>query len=54
MAAQTPTSCVFRIDQHGAVGDAVGVGSAVVLIGPGPAVIVSDTATGQFDLVRLS
>ena len=54
MAAQTPTSCVFRIDQHGAVGDAIGVGSAVVLIGPGPAVIVSDTATGQFDLVRLS
>ena len=53
-AAQTPTSCVFRIDQHGAVGDAVGVGSAVVLIGPGPAVIESDTTTGQFDLVRLS
>ena len=52
--SQTPTSCVFRIDPHGAVGDAVGVGSAVTLLGPGPAVIVSDTTTGQFDLVRLS
>ena len=28
--------------------------SAVTLIGPDPAVIVSDTASGQFDLVRLS
>ena len=34
--------------------DPVGVGSAVNLLGPGPAVVVSDTATGQFDLVRLS
>ena len=33
---------------------AVGVGAAVTLIGPGPAVVVSDTSTGQFDLVRLS
>ena len=30
------------------------VGAAVTLIGPGPAVVVSDTSTGQFDLVRLS
>jgi hypothetical protein len=30
------------------------VGSAVTLIGPNPAVIASDTGTGQFDLMRLS
>ena len=29
-------------------------GLDAVLLGPGPAVVVSDTATGQFDLVRLS
>ena len=49
-----PASCVLRIDQHGTTSDAVGVGAAVALIGPGPAVVVSDTSTGQFDLVRLS
>ncbi len=49
-----PVACVLRIDQHGSTSDAVGVGAAVTLIGPGPAVIVSDTTTGQFDLVRLS
>ena len=43
-----------RIDPHGAVSDPVPVGAAVTLIGPGPAVVVSDTSTGQFDLVRLS
>ncbi|MGO9857305.1 MAG: hypothetical protein ACLPYY_19965 [Acidimicrobiales bacterium] len=53
-AAQAPTACVFRIDVHGTVSDPVGVGSAVNLLGPGPAVVVSDTSTGQFDLVRLS
>ena len=47
-------SCVLRIDSHGALSDAVGVGTAVTLLGPGPAVVVSDDATGQFDLVRLS
>ena len=50
----SPSSCVLRIDPHGAVSDPVGVGAAVTLLGPGPAVIVSDTTTGQFDLVRLS
>jgi len=32
----------------------VAVGQAVLLIGPSPAVVVADTGTGQFDLVRLS
>ena len=50
----SPSSCVLRIDQHGNVSDPVGVGAAVVLVGPGPAVVVSDTTTGQFDVVRLS
>ena len=50
----TPASCVLRIDAHGAVSDPVTVGAAVTLIGPAPAVVVSDTATGQFDLIRLS
>jgi hypothetical protein len=53
-APASPTSCVLRIDQHGAVSDAVGVGAAVSLLGPDPAVVVSDTSTGQFDLLRLS
>jgi hypothetical protein len=52
--AQPPAACVLRIDQHGATSDPVPVGPAVTLIGPSPAVIVSDTTTGQFDLVRLS
>jgi hypothetical protein len=50
----TPTSCVFRISAQGAATDPVGVGAAVTLLGPGPAVVVSDTTTGQFDLIRLS
>jgi hypothetical protein len=50
----TPTSCVFNIVPQGAVSNPVGVGSAVTLLGPSPAVVVSDTSTGQFDLVRLS
>jgi len=50
----TPTSCVFRISPQGAATDSVGVGAAVTLLGPGPAVVVSDTTTGQFDLFRLS
>jgi hypothetical protein len=52
--ATSPSSCVLRIDQHGNVSDPVGVGAAVTLVGPGPAVVVSDTTSGQFDLVRLS
>ncbi|HEY1830363.1 MAG TPA: hypothetical protein VGG38_08985 [Acidimicrobiales bacterium] len=50
----SPVSCVLRIDEHGSTSDPVSVGAAVTLVGPGPAVIVSDTTTGQFDLVRLS
>ncbi len=50
----TPTACVFNIVPQGSTSNAVGVGSAVTLIGPQPAVIASDTSTGQFDLYRLS
>ena len=50
----TPTSCVFRITPQGAATDPAGVGAAVTLLGPGPAVIASDTTSGQFDLMRLS
>ncbi len=50
----SPASCVLRINPQGAVSDPVGVGAAVTFLGPGPAVVVSDTTTGQFDLVRLS
>jgi hypothetical protein len=50
----SPTSCVFNIVPQGTVTNAVGVGSAVTLLGPDPAVIASDTTTGQFDLMRLS
>ena len=50
----TPTSCVFNIVPQGTVSNAVGVGGAVTLLGPDPAVIASDTGTGQFDLMRLS
>jgi hypothetical protein len=53
-AGASPASCVARIDPHGAVSDPVPVGAAVTLIGPGPAVVVADNSTGQFDLVRLS
>jgi hypothetical protein len=49
-----PTSCVFNIEPQGSTSNAVGVGSAVTLIGPQPAVVASDTSTGQFDLYRLS
>ncbi len=50
----TPTGCVFNITPQGSVSNAAGVGSAVTLIGPNPAVVASDTTTGQFDLFRLS
>ena len=50
----TPTSCIFRIDQTGATTDPVPVGAAVMLLGPGPAVVASDTPTDQFELIRLS
>ncbi len=50
----TPTSCVFNIVPQGTVSNPVGVGSAVTLLGPSPAVVVSDTTTAQFDLIRLS
>ena len=50
----SPASCVSRIVPQGTVSDPVGVGPAVTLLGPDPAVVVSDTTTGQFDLVRLS
>jgi hypothetical protein len=53
-ATPAPSSCVLRIDVQGAMSSGVGVGPAVQLIGPAPAVVVSDTATSQFDLVRLS
>ncbi len=53
-APSTPTSCVFNIVPQGPVSNAVGVGSAVTLLGPDPAVIVSDTNSGQFDLNRLT
>ena len=50
----SPTSCVFRIDQQGTTTDPVPVGAAVSLLGPGPAVVASDTTTDQFELIRLS
>jgi hypothetical protein len=50
----SPTDCVFRIDQNGTTTDPVPVGAAVSLLGPGPAVVASDTTTDQFELVRLS
>ena len=53
-ATASPAACVLRIDEHGATSDPAGVGAAVTLLGPSPAVIESDTSTGQFDLVRLS
>ena len=53
-ATPAPSSCVLRTDVHGAMSNGVGVGQAVLLIGPAPAVVVADTATSQFDLVRLS
>ena len=53
-APSTPTACVFRITPQDAATRSDGGRCAVTLIGPGPAVVVSDTTTGQFDLVRLS
>ena len=53
-AANTPSSCVYRIDPQGAVANALGVGPAVLLMGPAPAVIASDTSSDQFALVRIS
>lgn len=49
-----PSSCVLRIDVHGTMSNGVGAGQAVLLVGPSPAVVVADTATSQFDLVRIS
>jgi hypothetical protein len=49
-----PSSCVFRITSTGTLSDPVGVGAAVNLLGPSPAVVMSDTSSGQFDLMRLS
>ena len=49
-----PSSCVFRLTPQGAASDPVGVGAAVTLLGPGPAVVASNTTSGQFDLIRLS
>jgi hypothetical protein len=49
-----PTACVFRLDLHGSVSDPAGVGAAIVLLGPQPAVVSSATATDQFELYRLS
>ena len=43
----TPTSCVFNIVPQGTVSNPVGVGSAVTLLGPSPAVVVSDTSTAS-------
>jgi hypothetical protein len=53
-AANAPSSCVYRIDPQGAVANALGVGPAVLLIGPCPAVIAPDTSTNQFALIRIS
>jgi hypothetical protein len=50
----SPTGCVLRIDTHGTMTDPLVVGAAVSLVGPLPAVIESNTSTGQFDLVRVS
>ena len=50
----SPSSCVFRITTAGTLSDPVGVGAAVDLLGPAPAVVMSDTGTGQFDVLRLS
>ncbi len=50
----TPTSCVSRLDVHGSLSDPAGVGAAIVLLGPGPAVVSAATATNQFELYRLS
>jgi hypothetical protein len=49
-----PSSCVYRIDVHGNVSDPAGVGAAVTLLGPGPAVVAADNSTDQFEVYRLS
>ncbi len=53
-AGSAPSSCVLRIDLHGTVSDPVGIGTAVSLLGPSPAVVAADTSTNQFQLIRLS
>jgi hypothetical protein len=53
-APSAPSSCVYRIDVHGNVSDPAGVGAAVTLLGPGPAVVAADTSTDQFEVYRLS
>jgi hypothetical protein len=50
----TPSSCVYRIDVHGNVNNPAGVGAAVALLGPGPAVVAADNSTDQFEVYRLS
>jgi hypothetical protein len=53
-SSSSPSSCVFRIDVQGNVSDPSGVGAAVTLLGPGPAVVAANTSTDQFELFRLS
>ena len=50
----SPSACVSRLDVHGSLSDPAGVGAAIVLLGPQPAVVSSATATNQFELYRLS
>ena len=50
----TPSSCVYRTDVHGNVNNPAGVGAAVALLGPGPAVVAADNSTDQFEVYRLS
>jgi hypothetical protein len=50
----SPSSCVSRLDVHGSPSDPAGVGAAIDLLGPQPAVVSSATATNQFELYRLS
>ena len=46
LCRRIPASCVLCIDPHGVMSDASGGSAAVTLIGPGPAVVVSDTYDG--------
>jgi hypothetical protein len=54
VSPSSPSSCVFRADVHGNATDPTGVGAAVTLLGPGPAVVAADTSTDQFEVFRLS
>jgi hypothetical protein len=45
---------VYRIDVHGNVNNPAGVGAAVALLGPGPAVVAADNTSDQFEVYRLS